>query len=198
MPFGGRHAGRLTIAFHQPVERASRDRFTTVAREQNRRSWRRLLTQIGPQRLDLVWLHRMRTGMAALHPVHHDTQGTKIDVVRLQQSDLARTQAMPVGEQEQCSVARARARCGKQPGKFFQGQKPDRVGRRAGHGPGSLDRKATAQNNRFEQFRRPSTRRSLTKLAIERAPILTVMGSLATNAPRLTAHTRSDAPNGGW
>jgi hypothetical protein len=42
------------------------------------------------------------------------------------------------------ALPHARPRGGKQPGEFFQGEEPNRLGRRAGHGL-SLDRKATAQ-----------------------------------------------------
>lgn len=65
----------------------------------------------------------MRTGMAAFQSMHHDTQGTKIDVVGPQQPDLARAQTVTVGEQEQRPIARVRVRGGKQPGELSRVRK---------------------------------------------------------------------------
>jgi hypothetical protein len=48
--------------------------------------------QVGLQRLGLVRLHRMRSGMAAFEPMHHDAQRPGINVVGPQQPDLAGTQ----------------------------------------------------------------------------------------------------------
>jgi hypothetical protein len=52
-------------------ERAARNRVAPVAWEQDGRWRRRLPAQVGTQRLDLVRLHWMCTGVAALQPMHH-------------------------------------------------------------------------------------------------------------------------------
>jgi hypothetical protein len=84
--------------------------------------------------------------MAALEAMDHDPQGLQVEVLDPQQADLARSQPMAIGDEEERPVTPVRADGTEQAPGLVERQEADGLGRWATHGA-SLRRRQTARNN---------------------------------------------------
>jgi hypothetical protein len=66
--------------------------------------------QVALDDLHLVSLQRMRPGVTAFQSMYDEAKALEVEVVFAQQPDLARTQAMTIGKQEERTVAPCRRR----------------------------------------------------------------------------------------